>query len=73
MALKHLSEFKNFLGTQRSIKLVLAAAQDQNSLSAVMKAAADGLIEPILVGDKEEILKDCRRMFIRSFRNKNGS
>lgn len=57
MALKHLSEFKNFLGDKRSIKLVLAAAQDQNSLSAVMKAAADGLIEPILVGDKEEILK----------------
>lgn len=57
MALKHLSEFKNLLGNQQKQRLVLAAAQDPNSLSAVMKAAADGIIEPILVGDKEEILK----------------
>jgi phosphate butyryltransferase len=57
MALKHLSEFKDFLGNQQRKRLVLAAAQDQNALTAVMKAAADGLIEPILVGDREEILK----------------
>jgi len=57
MALKHLSEFKNLLGNQQRQRLVLAAAQDSNSLSAVMKAASDGIIEPILVGDKEEILK----------------
>lgn len=57
MALKHLSEFKDFLGNQQKQRLVLAAAQDQNALTAVMRAAADNLIEPILVGDKEELLK----------------
>jgi phosphate butyryltransferase len=34
---------------------VLAAAQDLNSLSSAIKAARDGFIEPILVGDKEAI------------------
>lgn len=57
MALKHLSEFKNLLGNQHRQRLVLAAAQDQNALVAVMKATADNLIEPILVGDKEELHK----------------
>ena len=57
MALKHLSEFKNFLGNQKRQRLVLAAAQDSNALNAVMRASADGLIEPILIGDKEELLK----------------
>ncbi|HNX66894.1 MAG TPA: bifunctional enoyl-CoA hydratase/phosphate acetyltransferase [Bacteroidales bacterium] len=57
MALKHLSEFKNLLGTQQRKRLVLAAAEDLNALSAVMKAGEDGIIEPILVGDREELLK----------------
>jgi len=57
MALKHLSEFKNLLGTQQRKRLVLAAAEDLNALSAVMKAGEDGIIEPILVGDSEELLK----------------
>ena len=48
MALKHLSEFKNLLGTQQRKRLVLAAAEDINALSAVMKASEDGIIEPIL-------------------------
>lgn len=57
MALKHLSEFKNLLDKNQRRRLVLAAAEDLNALSAVMKAAADGIIEPILVGDKEELLR----------------
>jgi phosphate butyryltransferase len=57
MALKHLSEFKNLLGKQQRKRLVLAAAEDLNALSAVMKAGVDGIIEPILVGDKDELLK----------------
>jgi phosphate butyryltransferase len=55
MALKHLSEFRDLLGKEHGRRLVLAAAEDLNSLAAVMKAAADGFIEPILVGDKEEL------------------
>jgi phosphate butyryltransferase len=57
MALKHLSEFKNLLGNQQRKRLVLAAAEDLNALSAVIKAGVDGIIEPILVGDKDELLK----------------
>lgn len=55
MALKHLSEFKQLLAGKPARRLVLAAAQDHNSLSSVLKAANDGFIDPILVGKKDEI------------------
>ncbi|MGI6305467.1 MAG: bifunctional enoyl-CoA hydratase/phosphate acetyltransferase [Bacteroidales bacterium] len=55
MALKHLSEFKQLLAGKPARRLVLAAAQDHNSLSSVLRAANDGFIDPILVGKKEEI------------------
>jgi len=55
MALKHLSELKQLLVDKPTRRLVLAAAQDQNSLSSVLMAARDGFIEPILVGDREAI------------------
>jgi phosphate butyryltransferase len=57
MALKHLSELKQLLVDKPTRRLVLAAAQDQNSLSSVLMAARDGFIEPILVGDREAIQK----------------
>ncbi len=55
MALKHLSEFKQLLAGKPARRLVLAAAQDHNSLSSVLRAANEGVIDPILVGKKEEI------------------
>ncbi|MBE0666507.1 MAG: bifunctional enoyl-CoA hydratase/phosphate acetyltransferase [Bacteroidales bacterium] len=55
MILKHLSQLKDILVDKQTRRLVLAAAQDLTSLSSVMKAAKDGFIEPILVGDKESI------------------
>jgi phosphate butyryltransferase len=55
MILKHLSQLKDILADKQTRILVLAAAQDLTSLSSVMKAAKDGFIEPILVGDKESI------------------
>ncbi len=55
MALKHLSELKQLLVDKPARRLVLAAAQDHNSLSSVLMAAHDGFIEPILVGDKDAI------------------
>ncbi len=59
MVLKYLSDLKQVIvGTSRK-RLVLAAAQDQHSLSAVMRAWKDNIIEPILIGDKEEIQKIC--------------
>ncbi len=55
MALKHLSELKQLLVDKPARRLVLAAAQDHNSLASVLMAAKDGFIEPVLVGDKEAI------------------
>ncbi|MBF4696011.1 bifunctional enoyl-CoA hydratase/phosphate acetyltransferase [Fusibacter ferrireducens] len=39
----------------KSMRLVVAAAQDEDVLSAVCKAAKEAIITPILVGDAEEI------------------
>jgi phosphate butyryltransferase len=56
MVLKRLSELKELLVDKPTRRMVLAAAQDHNSLSSALQAAKDGFIEPILVGDKEAIL-----------------
>jgi phosphate butyryltransferase len=53
--LKKLEDLKSIISNTPVRKLVLAAAQDQQSLSAVLRAAADGVVEPILIGDKEMI------------------
>ncbi|MGI6339779.1 MAG: bifunctional enoyl-CoA hydratase/phosphate acetyltransferase [Bacteroidales bacterium] len=55
MAIKSMSELKSIVAGKPMRKLVLAAAQDQYSLGAVLKAWKDNVIEPVLVGDKEEI------------------
>lgn len=55
MVLKHLTELRQLLVDKPTRRLVLAAAQDHNSLSSALMAARDGFIEPILVGDREVI------------------
>lgn len=55
MVLKSMSDLKNIVAGKPKKKLVLAAAQDQHSLGAVIRAWKDDIIEPILIGDKEEI------------------
>jgi phosphate butyryltransferase len=55
MVLKKLEDLRAIVGNEPMKKLVLAAAQDQHSLSAVLRAWKDGIIEPILIGDKEAI------------------
>lgn len=55
MTLKKLNDLKNLVAKGPKKKLVLAAAQDNFSLSAVMTAFNDGIIEPILVGNAAEI------------------
>lgn len=55
MVLKHLSDLKELLVDKPTRRMVLAAAQDQNSLVSALMAARDGFIEPILVGDKEAV------------------
>ncbi|HOK25000.1 MAG TPA: bifunctional enoyl-CoA hydratase/phosphate acetyltransferase [Bacteroidales bacterium] len=53
--LKKLDEIRTIIANEPVKKLVLAAANDHDSLSAVLRAAKDGIVIPILVGDKEAI------------------
>jgi phosphate butyryltransferase len=55
MVLKSMSDLKGIVAGKPRKKLVLAAAQDHPSLSAVLRAWKDDIIEPILIGDKEMI------------------
>ena len=57
MVLKHLSDLRQLLVDKPARRLVLAAAQDHNSLTSALMAARDGFVEPILVGDREAIQK----------------
>jgi phosphate butyryltransferase len=59
MVLKNLNDLKRIVEGRTRKKLVLAAAQDQHSLGAVVKARLENIIEPILIGDKDGILKIC--------------
>ncbi|MDO9339235.1 MAG: bifunctional enoyl-CoA hydratase/phosphate acetyltransferase [Bacteroidales bacterium] len=59
MVLKNLNDLKRIVEGGPRKKLVLAAAQDQLSLGAVVRAWKDNIIEPILIGDKEGIQNIC--------------
>lgn len=59
MVLKSLNDLRDIVKGGPRKKLVLAAAQDQHSLGAVVLAWQEGIIEPILVGDKEGIQNIC--------------
>jgi phosphate butyryltransferase len=55
MTLKKLSELKKLLDNKPVRRLVLAAAHDNESLGAVLKAAENNIIHPVLIGDEKEI------------------
>jgi phosphate butyryltransferase len=55
MVLRKLEDLRGIVANEPLKRLVLAAAQDHHSLSAVLRAWKDGIIEPILIGDKEAI------------------
>jgi phosphate butyryltransferase len=59
MVLKTLSDLNRLVEGGPRKKLVLAAAQDQHSLGAVIRAWKNNIIEPILIGDKEGIQNIC--------------
>jgi phosphate butyryltransferase len=59
MVLKSMSDLIGIVAGKPKRKLVLAAAQDNHSLSAVLRAWKDEIIEPILIGDKEGIQNIC--------------
>lgn len=53
--IKNLSMLLDAAKGQKKMKLAVAAAQDPDVLGAVCKAAEEGLIEPILVGEVDKI------------------
>lgn len=55
--IKNMKELLDAAKKQETMKLVVAAAQDEDVLLAVIKAAKEGLIEPILVGDEQKIFE----------------
>lgn len=59
MVLKNLNDLRHIVEGGPRKKLILAAAQDQHSLGAVVKAWKENIIEPILIGDKEQIQNIC--------------
>jgi phosphate butyryltransferase len=59
MVLKNLNDLNRLVQGGPRKKLVLAAAQDQHSLGAVIRAWKENIIEPILIGDKEAIRNIC--------------
>jgi phosphate butyryltransferase len=59
MVLKTLSDLKKIVAGGPKKKLILAAAQDQHSMGAVVRAWKDDIVEPILIGDKESIQNIC--------------
>ena len=59
MVLKNMNDLRRLLDGGIGKKLVLAAAEDQHSLGAVIKAWKEGIIDPILVGDEAGIHKIC--------------
>jgi phosphate butyryltransferase len=60
MVLKNMSDLRGLIEGGPRKKLVLAAAQDQHSLGAIIKAWKENIIQPILVGDKDEIESICK-------------
>lgn len=55
--IKNFDQLKLMAKDQKRMKLAVAAAQDEEVLVAVCNAAELGFVEPILVGDNENILK----------------
>ncbi len=61
--LNKISDLKDLALKNKPKKLVLAAAGDEHSIDAVIEAYKMGVINPILVGRKDEIkrlMKDCK-------------
>ena len=63
--LNKISDLKELALKNKPKRLVLAAAGDEHSIDAVMDAYKMGVIEPVLVGRKEEIYRlasDCKEL-----------
>jgi phosphate butyryltransferase len=59
--LTKISDLHQMARTQSRKKLVLAAAQDQNALEAVINASENGIVDVVLIGDKPLIEQICQK------------
>ena len=59
--LTKISDLHQMALTQSRKKLVLAAAQDQNALEAVINASENGIVDVVLIGDKPLIEEICQK------------
>lgn len=69
--LTKLDDLRQFLPeTKRPQKLVLAPSEDAHSIGAVARAAEEGIIEPVLVGDREktEGLAEVMKVSLKGFK-----
>ena len=57
MVLTKLNDLIEITKSKKQVKIVVAAAEDSHVLEAVKDAYQNKLIKPILIGDKEEIIK----------------
>lgn len=63
MALKNFQQIVDKIKSESVEKrIVVAAAEDHHTLEAVFRAAKEGLVKPVLVGNKEKVLKIIREM-----------
>jgi phosphate butyryltransferase len=68
--LKKLDDLRKFLpDSNKRQKLVLVPSEDAHSLGAVFRAAEEGIIEPVLVGDREktEGLAEVMKISLKGF------
>jgi len=64
LMIKNFNELLEAAKSQRKMKIVVAAAQDEDVLAAVSKAGEMGLAEPVLVGDEAKIREIMKAMGI---------
>ena len=72
MVLRKLSEIVERARVRKSRRLVVAAADDHMVLSAVIRAKAQNLIDPILVGDTEKDMVSAKANGFRSIAVDSG-
>ncbi len=68
--LKQLDDLRQFLPvSKKPQKLVLVPSEDAHSIGAVARAAEEGIIEPVLVGDKDktEGLAEVMKISLKGF------
>ncbi len=60
--IKRLSELLENVTNNPKLKLAVAAAEDEDVLEALKKASSDNIVEPILIGNKKEIIEICKKI-----------